>query len=371
MADINKSNWQTKPNNEWSFINVDKVLDTQVIKKSTKPGPAFPSSSENLDAFKIAFGKQELDLAGFLASTETDAFVVLHKGNLVHEYFAHGNDATSKHIIMSVTKSITALVIGRLVEHGLLDTEAKVSKYVPELTGTPYKNITVQHCLDMRAGIDFDDGASYEYRLAVGTAPPREGGKQTTFLEFLKTFDPPTTAPGEAFRYLSVNTDVLGVVCERASGKKLSELISEYVMQPAGAETDALISVDAAGAPRAAGGMCASVYSLARIGQAIIDGTIASKSWLNDILNGGDNEVFVKGSFGGLAGGRKTTAYRSCFTADSEDRTMIALGVYGQLLAVDLKNEIVVAKTSSQADRVAQVPTGVMCFHAVRRALLK
>lgn len=370
MAGIDKSNWQTKPNNEWSFVNVDKLLDTQVIRKSSTPTPAFPSSSENLDSFKVTLGKQEQDLAAFLALTETDAFVVLHKGRLVHEYFAHGNDATSKHILMSVTKSITALVIGRLVEQGALDTEAKVSHYIPELKGTPYEHVTVRHCLDMRAGIDYEDGASHEYRMAVGTDPPHKGEKQTTFLDFLKGFDAPTTTPGGDFKYVSVNTDVLGLVCERASGKKLSDLISEYVMQPAGAENDALMTVDSAGAPRAAGGMCASVCDLARVGLGIISGSVISESWLQDTLSGGDTEAFAKGAFAGFAAGRKTTAYRSCWTADSEEKTMIALGVFGQMLAVDLKNEIVVAKTSSQADRVAQVPTSVMCFHSVRRALL-
>ena len=370
MTHIDKSNWQTKPNNEWSFVNLDKVLETQTIKKSSAPASVFPPSSESLDTFKVTLGKHEQDLATFLASTETDAFIVLHKGKLVHEYYAHGNDATSKHILMSVSKSITALVVGRLVEQGVLSTETKTSEYVPELKGTPYEHITVRNCLDMRAGIDFNDANSHEYRLAVGSVQPREGEKQTTFLEFLKTFDPPTTAPGGEFHYLSINTDVLGLICEHASGKKFSDLISEYVMQPAGAENDALICVDPAGAPRPSGGMCASVYDLARVGQAIISGSVVSKSWLDDILTGGDTEAFARGAFAGFAGGRKTTAYRSCWTADSAERTMIGIGVYGQLLGVDLKNEIVVVKTSSQADRVAQVGTGVMCFHAVRRALV-
>lgn len=369
MSDIDKSNWQAKPNNEWSFVNVDKLFNIQIIKQSSNAGASFPSSDENLDGFKVALGGHDLDLAAFLDVTETDGFVVLHKGKLVHEYYAHANDATSKHILMSVTKSITSLVIGRLVEQGLLDTEARCATYVPELKDTLYERVTVRHCLDMRAGIDFEDGSSYEYRLAVGHVPPREGDKQTTFLEFVKDLKAPTIGAGGEFKYLSVNTDVLGIVCERASGKKLSELISEYVMQPAGAETNGHITVDSDGAPRAAGGMCASIYDLARIGQSILSGSVVSDAWAKDILNGGDHEVFAKGSFASMGGGSKTVAYRSCWTADSEAKTMIALGVFGQLLAVDLKNDIVVAKTSSQADRVAGVGTGVMAFHAVRRVL--
>ena len=49
---------------------------------------------------------------------------------------------------------------------------------------------------------------------------------------------------GGAFRYRSSETDVLGWVCERASGSRMAELIGDLVWAPMGAESDAEIQCD-------------------------------------------------------------------------------------------------------------------------------
>ncbi|OQO06163.1 hypothetical protein B0A48_08751 [Cryoendolithus antarcticus] len=365
------SNWRTHPCSEYGFANIDKLLSTQTIKKASQPSPSFEKSSRNLDNFalKTKDGKT-LNITDFLVDSHTDGFLVLHNGKRVHGFYAHGNNEKTKHIMMSMTKSVVGLVTGVLVEQGLIDPAEKVTTYLSELRETSFKEISVRHLLDMRAGIQYDD-SSYEYSVSFGYTPLRAGDKATNFNDFLKIFNPPTISPGGAFTYSSVNTDVLSLVLERVSGKKLAELISEHIWEPIGAESDALIAIDSAGNPRGAGGMCATIHDLARLGQALLSDSLVSKAWLDDILNGGDAEVFAAGSFAPLvaAFGDAKFAYRDCFTVSGDLGIMVAVGIHGQTLIVDRKAGIVLAKTSSQPDPIMKLSSAVQGFLEIKRVL--
>lgn len=147
------SNWRDPEHSQWSFRNINKVFSTAPIRKGDKAS-ALPTNSRQFDQFKIQPpNKPEVDLSTFLSQTSTDGFMVLKDGDVVYEYYDRDNDQRSIHIMMSMTKSVTGLVCGILVERGQLELDATISKYIPEVKSTPYDKITVRQCLDMRAGI--------------------------------------------------------------------------------------------------------------------------------------------------------------------------------------------------------------------------
>jgi hypothetical protein len=146
------SNWRDPGHSTWAFQNVDKLIDVQPIRKGART-LHLKASQRNLDGFKLQLAeKPAMDLASFLSATETDGIVVLKDGDIVYEKYDRTNTAQSKHIMMSMTKSVTGLVCGILVGQGKLDVDALVTKYVPEVQNTPFANVTVRQCLDMRAG---------------------------------------------------------------------------------------------------------------------------------------------------------------------------------------------------------------------------
>ena len=368
----NLSNWRTSPYSEYGFVNVDQIIRTETIGKSDQHVAHLEKSTSNLNGFSITSGDETLDLPAFLESINTDGFLVSHKGKAVYEHYAHGNDKDSKHILMSMTKSITGLVAGVLVGQGVLDTEAKVQVYLPEVKDTPYEHATVRHLLDMRTGVQSDDD-SHEYRFAMGWTPPNDGEKTTNLLEFITGLrgSAASKAPGGPFEYTSLNIDVLGLVIERASGKKFSDLIHQHIWQVIGAESDALLTLDAGDTPRAAGGMCATVRDLARLGRSLVSGQVISHSWLRDILTGGDTDVFSSSPFGPMidfTGGK--IAYRSCWYVDGEANVMVALGMHGQTLLVDHNIDLVIAGTSSQPHPAAKLKETLAGFAEIRRMLL-
>jgi CubicO group peptidase (beta-lactamase class C family) len=140
---------------------------------------------------------------------------------------------------------------------------------------------------------------------------------------------------------------MLGWVCERVSGVPFAELIAEYVWRPMGAEADGDLLVDRFGAPRTGGGLCATARDMVRIGQLVVDsgaGVIADW-YIADLMSGGDTALWAAGEIAHLLPGG---AYRSCWYQPREDPGVVmAIGIYGQWIYVDVPRRVVVAKQSA------------------------
>ncbi|KAF2159150.1 hypothetical protein M409DRAFT_30434 [Zasmidium cellare ATCC 36951] len=366
------SNWREAPYNQWAFVNVDQVVGTHEIKR----GPSvhqLETSERQLDEFSIQLKDKALDLPKFISASDTDGLIVLQHGKIVHEQYVRENDQKSKHIMMSMTKSVTGLLVGILQSQGKLKETDLVAKYVPEVSGSFYKDVTIRQCIDMRSGAVYPDG-QHEYRCAAGWNPENGSEKYTTLHGLITHFEP-ELAKDDRFEYVSVNTDLMGWVIERATGKTFAEVISELLWQPLGAESDALITVDKEGSARAAGGMCATLRDIARIGQLIVEGGkgIIPSAWLDDIVNGGSKEAFAQGAWAaGFAEDFSGLAYRSHWLSDAPTDVTMALGIHGQMLFADRKNGIVVAKTGSQPDAIdfGKIKMTVLAFKEIERILL-
>lgn len=370
-ADV--SNWRDAPHSQWAFINVDQVLNTQAIKKPPT-AHRLETNERQFDEFRIQLKDKVLDLPMFVSASDTDGLIVLQHGKIVHEQYARRNDQASKHIMMSMTKSVTGLLVGILDGQGKLGVNDLVTKYVPEVASTFYEDVTIRQCLDMRSGAVYPDG-NHDYRCAAGWNPENGSEKYTNLHDFISHFEP-EMADDDRFEYVSVNTDLLGWVIERVTGKKFAEAVQDLLWHPMGAESDATMAVDKEGNARAAGGLSATLRDIARIGQLIVEGGkgIVPSSWLDDIATGGSKDAFSRGqwargfspkNFAGLA-------YRSYFLADEPTEVVMGLGIHGQMLFADRKNGIVVAKTASQPDGIdfGKVTMTVLAFKEFERILL-
>ncbi|MHC6222859.1 serine hydrolase domain-containing protein [Arthrobacter sp. MMS24-S77] len=383
QSNITVGNWQEPENLSWSFLHMDDLFPTAGIPAAI-PGPVNTEPGTLLEdpfdlrgvAVRLPDGSDST-VAEILASTRTDAWMVL-RGNelLIEEYFG-GMGPGTKHLLMSVSKSIVSAVVGTLVAQGKIDTATPIEHYIPELRGSGYKGATVRDLLDMRSGITFSeeylDAGSEVRKLdeAVGWAP-RNGGPGT-LKEFLLTLEQAREHGGH-FEYRSCETDVLGWLCEAASGKQFAELASEVLWSRMGARHDAYICLDAAGTGMFDGGICATLGDLARFGAMIRDGGVSldgervlETEWVDDIFGGGPDstEAFAASSHAEvMPGGR----YRSQFWFLSEDRnTAYCLGIHGQMVYINRKSGVVGVKFSSTALPVDSVagPAAAAMFEAI------
>lgn len=357
---VTLANWRQSPFSQWGFRNLRSLVPTAAVAGAT---------GSEVTALREAWrdlGELELvDAAGqrmpgqrYLRASNIDGLVVLRRGELAYEFYDNGLEAGQQHILFSVSKSVTGALAGVLADRGLLDPDRPAADYAPELKTSVYASATVRHLLDMTVSIGFSEdyadpnGDMPAYRRAVGWDPGGAVGEADLrgFLASLKT--PGESAHGEAFHYVSVNTDTLGWVLERAGGAPLAQMLSELVWRPMGAEREAWVTLDSFGAPRAAGGICMTTRDLARFGEMMRRGGVANGRqiipawWVDDIRANGDQAAWRRGNFAAM--GFPASRYRSKWYLFDEDTGAFGgAGIHGQWLYVCPTSEVVIAAFSS------------------------
>ena len=379
-------NWRTSPHSRWAFHHVADLVPTAKIACDPRHSSDLRTASRRMDGFKLDLPDGgALDLASFHALTATDAMVVLVDGEIAYEHYANGNSVHQPHILMSAGKSVLGLIAGVLAQSGDLDVDAPVSSYLPALAGTAYEEATARHLLDMRVAITFDEARQRAYDLATNWEPAGDGERQLGLGAFFESLEGPAAECEGPFSYVSANTDLLGLVVERATGQPLASLVSELLWKPMGARDDAYVTLDRDGAARPTGGFGATARDLARLGQLVLHGgqwddresdrPILPSAWLKDTLEGGDHQAWRTGGWGQIfAPLSRNLRYRnSWYVADDQPKLLFAMGVHGQNLFVDIENRMVVAKLSSQADRTDARAIGLThwALPALRRVLLR
>lgn len=354
--DVTLGNWREQPFNAWAFQNVSEMVPSTRIAAREGNLEAAPLDLDGLLGETIELNGRSETAAAFLARSSTDALVVMKKGHFVGDWFAPKMKPEARHIIFSISKSLTAILAGALEADGKLDPNAPVTTYVPEAVGSVYANATVRHVLDMTVSLDFEEAyldpesAFARYRRATMWNP---GGGAESLREFIVTLQQLDEPHGQTFRYRSPNSDLLGLIVERAAGQRYAELMSDKLWKPLGAKRDGFVTVDREGTARAAGGISVAARDLARVGEMMRQGGVAEggrivpQAWVEDTIHGGDAAAWQRGDMVNLfANGRYRNKW---YQTGNAAGAYCGIGIHGQWLYVDQKAEVVIAKMSSQA----------------------
>lgn len=382
---VTLANWRTPPFNKWAFHHTREIIASADIPSDPDQVWRLPSAPADLSRLTMAHRGKTLDFDAFLTATDTDGLIVLHRGAIVCEVYANGMTQRTPHILMSVSKSVLGTLCGILVDQGALDLEQPVTRLIPELAPTAYNGATLRQLLDMRAGVFFDEnylattGPIIEYRKAQNWNPLDPGETLSDLRSFYQSMTAPDGPHGGKFHYVSPNTDLLGWVIERATGERYADLVSRLLWQKLGASESAYITVDRLGAPRCAGGFCASTRDLARLGQLFVqggrrDGTqIVPAWWIDDILGNGDQAAWDAGDFAPYFPKRPMHYRNKWYVLRESEPVIFGVGVYGQNLFIDRANQVVIAKFSSQAPPLDQgrIALTLLGVETIRRHLTR
>jgi len=354
---VTLENWRMAPFSRFSFSHVAEVVPSATISASAEHPEGMPVRSDLLGQALPEGLAGQPDVGAYLDYAHTDAFVVMKAGKIVAEHYAPHAGIDQRHIVFSISKSLTALVIATLEAGGLIDPKAPVTDLLPEAAGSAYGDCTIRDVLDMRVSLAFDeaylntDGAYARYRRATLWNPADPSQPDETLLAFLLTLKKDAHPHGGAHFYASPNSDLLGILIERATGERYADVLSTRLWKPLGAKNHASVTVDAEGTARAAGGISVTARDLARIGEMLRNGgTVAGKrlipeGWLADMLTAGDHQAWVDGKSNFFPKGR----YRSQWYQSGEaDGAFCAIGIHGQWLYVDPSTETTIVKLSSQ-----------------------
>ena len=373
------------PKLRWTVCHFRQLMPTVYVSRGLgapaalerKPDPAIDAVT-----FRPTGGEQDMTWLQSLSANYTDGIVVLHKGVLVYERYSGCLNDTGQHGAMSVTKSLTGLLGEMLVAEGTLDENAKVATVVPELEKSAFGDATIRQVLDMTTGLRYsedyaDPNADVWTYSAAGNPLPKPEGYEgpRSYFDYLKTVVK-QGEHGSAFGYKTINSDALGWIIARASGKSVAKLLSERIWSRMGAEQDAYYTVDSTGTPFAGGGLNAGLRDMARIGQLLLDGgmmggkRLIPQKAIDAIRQGGDKAVFAKGGYPALQG----WSYRAMWwITHNANGAFMARGVHGQAIYVDPAAEMVIARFSSHpvASNAANDATSLPAYEAVARYLME
>lgn len=376
-----KMDWDRPPWNRWSFQHIREILPTAEIWRGAGPVRVLPRTDVNLDDLAVVDGAgAPTSLAGFLDETYTDGFLVLKNGGISYERYFNGMGERTLHLSQSMSKSFTGMTAGILASRGLLDVNAPVTAYLPELEQTGWRGATLQQVLDMTTGTRFSEDYVNPYsdvgQMDVACnwkpVPPDSDASfrwPRHIWELITGLTETARGHGDLFAYRSVETDVLAFCLERVTGKRLPQLLSEEIWQKMGAEESGCITVDSAGYALASGGLNATLRDYGRFGQLVLEngGGIIPASWI-EATRSGNHRIFGEPYTFSMPQG----AYRNQFwIEDPHSRAILAKGVFGQLIYINWDYNMVVVKLSSWPDFLNR-PFDVATFsatHAIGKAL--
>jgi len=192
-----------------------------LISCGEAPPPAPPPlTQEALDAISQDAGAPTDQLAREVDELftkeglgETRAVLLLADGKVAAERYADGYDAATRHISWSMAKTVTAVLVGMLVADGLLSEDAPAPIPAWQRSGDPRADITLEHLLQMRAGLRHTEAGDPPYESAEVRMLFLDG--RDDMAKWAKE-QPLEAEPGEMFEYSSNTTVILADIAASA-----------------------------------------------------------------------------------------------------------------------------------------------------------
>ena len=373
------SNWDLAPFNRWSFQNARKLFPTVEVRTDPDNSIALPTDLCDLQAleFENHAGKTTR-LKEYLHNNYTDGFLVMHRGRIITETYCNGMQADTPHLSQSMAKSLVGVLTGILHDQGLVDLQAPLVEYVPELSECGYRDATLRHALDMTSGVRFvedydrDDSDMRRIDIASGWRPAPPSGSTSTIRDIILTL-PKIRPHGERFEYRSIEADVVAWVLERAAHQSLASLLSELIWKKIGAEQNAYFTVDRAMTALADGGFNASLRDYARFALLmqnngrVGDEQVLPERWVEDSTRG-DHRVYGAPYTETCPNG----GYRNFWwTHNLVEGDLMARGVFGQMIYIDRALHLIIVKLSTWPDYLIRdfFRDSLNAFDAIREAV--
>jgi len=289
--------------------------------------------------------------------TDTQGVLIIQNDSIIYEK-CQGDITTDRlATVFSVSKSITSLLCGIAVDEGYIKSiDDPVTNYLPELKKKDkmWQKLTIRHLLDMHSGLAFDD--TYSLRLKnlkrLNAMAKLNYGhnimKQIRGLKF-------ENEPGTKHKYESMTSQILGVVIQRATGKRYVDYLSEKVWKPLGMESPVIVNIDSRkhDIPHSFGGISTSMKDIAKIGRLYLNKgmwngkRIVSESWIRQSTDyNSENDGYHLNWY--------NTSWLDGWKP--EHPGFYALGIRAQVLFVNPYNNLIMVRFGKRDDTYAFIP---------------
>jgi CubicO group peptidase (beta-lactamase class C family) len=276
----------------------------------------------------------------YLADQRTAALVIVHDGKVRFERYGLGFDTDGRWTSFSVAKSFTSTLVGAAIQDGAIGSlEDKVSRYIPDLRGSVYDEVTIRQLLTMTSGVqwteDYEDPDSDVARF--NNAKPERGVDAT--VSYMRAL-PRAHPPGDVWHYNTGETNLIGVLVSSATGKPLGQYLQEKIWHPAGMEAAATWLQGRTGHEIAGCCMQAATRDFARFGLFVLANG-----------NAGGRQIVPEDWFAEATRKQKDIGQPGrgygfqWWTYD--DGAVAAQGIFGQGIFIDPARRLVIASNSN------------------------
>lgn len=301
----------------------------------------------------ISVAGKETAFDAYLKEHATVAFLIIHRDTIKYERYFKGYDPAQVHTSFSMAKSVMSMLIGCAIADGFIrDVRQPVTDFVPELKQNGFDAVSLEHVLQMTSGLDFSES----YVNPFGTAARYYYGRRLyRYMERMRLERP----PGESFEYVSGNSQLLGLILERALRAKgdqrtITQYLQDRLWTPLGMEYPSSWSID-----RKVGGIEKTFCCLntpardfAKLGSLYLH----KGEWRGEQLV---PEAWVERSTAVDTTNGSAARYQYQWWLLSQEGDFMAQGILGQYIYVDPARDLVIV-------RLGKKPGGVRWAHVFR-----
>lgn len=325
----------SQPQRDAAFRAMDRIsllAKWHDIPAGSTPSPLPPGPPLNL----------QLDVDAYMAGQRGAALLVLQDGKLRLERYGLDFDRNGRWTSFSVAKSLTSTLMGAAIRDGFIKSlDDKVSVYIPEMKGSAYDDVSIRQLLTMTSGVKWnEDYADPKSDVAqFNNHKPEEG--VDSLVSYMRKL-PREVPAGTRWLYSTGETNLVGILINRATKKPLATYLSEKIWVPAGMEQKATWILSKTG--QEISGCCiqAAPRDFARFGQFILNGAVVNgksivpEGWLADATT----SRTTIGQPGRGYGYQWWTYDSGAFTAR---------GIFGQGIFIDPKRKLVIVSNADWA----------------------
>lgn len=313
-----------------AFRDMESLFPGLEVAPASKPRrlpPGEPLSAEAMQG-----------LYGLMAKTNAVGAMVLQGGKVRFEHYADGFGPEQRWTSFSVAKSFTSTLLGAAIADGYIASlDTPVTDIVPELAGTAYDGVSIGQVATMTSGVrwneDYTDPDSDVARMLA--IPPAEGESQAVTYARTLTREAP---PGQKWVYKTLETNLLGLIVEKATGQSLAQYAATKIVEPAGFAGPLFWMQDVTGGN--IGGCCLSLRlsDYARFGQFVLEGGkgVVPQGWF---LEAGAPVVDFGAQEDGFGYGYQWWTYPG--------GSFGAQGIFGQGVTIVPEHDLVIAYVSN------------------------
>ncbi|PGC69741.1 6-aminohexanoate hydrolase [Bacillus toyonensis] len=355
---VTKENWLDDPYLRWSYTHMKEFTLINEVKNNPDQVAHFPTALQKLDDFAVERGfGTTTPLRKLLDDNKTDAFVVVHNGQLVYERYFNGYNESEPHGMASLAKVFTGVMIQSLAKENRIDLEKTADTYIKELNNTPFGKATLQQLMDMQVSVEYPthgyehpalENQDAQLYLASNILPRGKNYNGPMKIYDMLREAEETAPPGSGFSYDNGSAETLAWVIRTITGKSLAENVSERIWSQIGMEENAYYVTDETKVEQASAGLNATTRDIARFGQLLLNNgeyngkQIIPSSITESVENVQEGELAI-------GNGASISYHNQWWIPHNEQGAFEVLGSYGQTLYIDPKANMVIVHFSSNA----------------------